>query len=159
MFSHMLAVVALLHILDGLEQDLHESLPGFSKCMSHSVALMGLLCHERPRLAFVRRVVRGGGFDHYSRHFKCTFPLFTEHRWASLQQTIHWVLPLCPFLIDVWNPRLFRCLKFKTGDLNVDAVSRAIRSRWFWSYQFMVQEVTNVVTRLASWAEDCPRHS
>ena len=132
----MLPIAVLLHILDGLEKDLHESFPGFSKCMANLVALMGLLCYEGPCLAFVHRVVRGGGFDHYSKHFECTFPLFTEHRWSSLIRTIHWLLPLRPFLIEVWNRGLFGQFKSKMGDLNVDAGSRALWSRWFWGKLF-----------------------
>ena len=115
LFSHMLPIAALLHIIDGLEKDLHESLPGFSGMMTHLLAVMGLLCYEGPKNAFVHRVVQGGGFNRYTMHFQQTFPLFTEQRWRSFVDTIDWLLPLRPFLVETWNPHLFGQFKSKIG--------------------------------------------
>ena len=102
--------------------------------MTHLLAVMGLLCYEGPKNAFVHRVVQGGGFNRYTMHFQQTFPLFTEQRWRSFVDTIDWLLPLHSFLVETWNPHLFGQFKSKLGDLNVDSVTAAIRSQFFWAY-------------------------
>ena len=61
LFKKMLSIAALLHIIDGVDKDLHEGIKGFDDCMKNMSALTGLLCNEGPRQAFLARVVNGGG--------------------------------------------------------------------------------------------------
>lgn len=60
LFDKMLSVAALLHIIVNATKELHAALPGFDRCMVFMTSLMGLLCYEGPRQAFLERVVRGG---------------------------------------------------------------------------------------------------
>ena len=145
LFQNMLSIAALLHILDNVAKDLHNSLTDFDKCMTYTLAICSLLCNEGARQAFLHRVVRGGGFDHHVGLFESTFPLHSEHRWLSLINTMSWLLPLKDVLIEVWSPRLFGTYESKEGAVKVDLITTAITSKWFWVF---VDHVSNIVFRV-----------
>ena len=159
LFSSMLTVAALLHILDGVTKDLHHSLKDFDLCMTYLVAIMGLLCYEGPRQAFIHRCLRGGGFHDRVQFFERTFPLHSEHRWSSLIDTIRWLLPLQRALRETWNPDLSGRLQTRDGEFQRDMVTKAIHSTWFWCYLRMCGAVSTVLSSLQMLAEGCACHS
>ena len=62
--------------------------------------------------------------------------------------------------MEVWNAHLFGKLKQRDdSEFNVDGVTQAVHSKWFWSYLEMCSEVVSVLFKLSAWAEDCPCHS
>ena len=84
--------------------------------------------------------------------------LHTEHRWNSLILTLAWLLPLQTNLIEVWNPDLFGEFDSRQAEIQVDDVTAAIRSKLFWCWLHMSQEVSITLNILAVLAEDCPCH-
>lgn len=80
LFKHMLSVAAVLHIIDTCTGQLHSAFAEWEAFVSLFSCVSSLLSRECPRQAFVHRVLRNGGFDHYAVHFDMSFDGMVEHR-------------------------------------------------------------------------------
>ena len=78
---------------------------------------------------------------------------------------MHWLLPLQDILVQVWNPGLFGAYENKqtdsqqAGDVSLEKITKSIRSKWFWAFMRMCNEVCAAMVRLTYWIESCPCHS
>ena len=63
LFQNVLSIAALLHILDNVAKDLHNSITDFDKCMTYTLAICSLLCNEGTRQAIYPSRGEGGGAD------------------------------------------------------------------------------------------------
>ena len=158
LFENLVSVAALLHILDNCSHDVHLALSSWAAFLIHFKAILSLLCNEGPRQAFVHRVLRNGGHHRYVHLFERTFEQHSEHRWNSVLNTLTWLLELKDVLIEVWSEQLFGVYKSRDSDFSVNAITAAIRSKWFWAYCHMLKEVEECIEKLCDWGESCPCH-
>ena len=133
LFENMVTVAALLHIFDNCSTDVHEALSSWAAFLIMFKAFLSLLCNEGPRQAFLHRVVVNGGHHQYTHLFQRTFEQHSEHKWNSVLMALTWLLEVKDVLIEVWDERLFGHSNSRDTDFSVEAITKAISSKWFWA--------------------------
>ena len=169
LFMVALPIPGMCHLMDNLSHDLHTQClrlwPSFAPLLQ---AVCDLLCALGPLEAFIHRCLRLPGYTAYVPHFEKTFVRHRPHRWGSLMEVLDWMMPLRDMLTTAWDPQRFGAndrgrQQQRDGDgaggpCDVDRVTEAIRSPWFWVFGGMCQALQSVVERVTRWSEECPCH-
>ena len=98
--------------------------------------------------------------------FKRGCPKHAEWRWGTIGKVLDKILHVLRTLRLVSTPANFTEKQFKDSalfdndkkNLNMTALTHAIRSNLWWSYCKMLQIMMRFVGQLGSWAEGCPCH-
>ena len=160
-FSEAVPIVGCLHLLDNAGHDLHKVMTMWPEMEEGLDAVCGLLCVEGHRELFFSRCI-SARFPELKFVFSKSFPMHIEWRWGSLSETLTWLLDIETHLKTAWNAQAFGVLPASTRknkrSLNVQVLSRTIRSPSFWSFLHMCAHIQRVLESLRTWCEACPCH-
>ena len=167
-FPGSLRVAGFMHIGHNALHHICESLPNWEGVKELMVQLCRLFNNPGSILAFSETVLVGDMARH-KRHFQesARCPDFIDWRWRSLVHCAEWLLRREAVIRSCWNRQAFQTgyaeentQKKSTGvRLNLDLVSEACASEFFWRYLDMLTNHVGMLGEdLSLWFSSCPCH-
>ena len=161
LFERAIPVAGMLHIVSTCTGALHQGVFQHWKMFSDQLtAVTNLLCLPYLKDLFLQRCVRNTRLHAYESMFQKSFPRIVEWRWASLTQTLNWLLPLEGPLRVAWNAERFLdgCDEEAYAKHKFQVLRLAIPDSMFWAYAHTMHRLQLSLDKLAFWAENCPCH-
>ena len=163
-FTRGIYLVGILHVVNGLTENLSTALFDYNWFVDLLTHVSRLLATRWSRDRFLETCCDGpraalrGSFMHFSAGVY-------KGRWGSVMETLSKLLPLEQEFRACWDLKklLLRSRMREDGgggkQINVNLVSEAARSSYFWAYANALDRIGECLSSLAHWAEGCPCHS
>ena len=169
------AVPGLNHITHNMCSDCNTCLTCWPAWLETFRPLVSLIHHKHLRQRYIATCLLGTRHEWMKKFFEAGLPTFAEWRWGSTVQVLEKLLPLKRHLQASWNESRFETARAAGQEQNqpaeeaaaaretqvqadVQAVTHAIRSNWFWSFGALIFRLNQVNSQFMSWAEGCPCH-
>ena len=169
-----ISVPGLNHVIDNMLSDMNQAFSCWDSWNGEFKPLVALLHHTHLRQRFVATCLKDTRHSWMQRHFETGVPQYADWRWGTTVLVLQRLLPLRRLLQSAWDPNRYESVECHEAagapenpaaqDARADAkadvqqVTRAIRSDWFWNFASMVFHLNSANTEFLSWVEGCPCH-
>ncbi|CAE7253642.1 unnamed protein product, partial [Symbiodinium necroappetens] len=169
-----ITVPGLNHVIDNMLSDMNQAFSCWDSWIGEFKPLVALLHHTHLRQRFVATCLKDTRHSWMQRHFETGVPQYADWRWGTTVLVLQRLLPLRRLLQSAWDPNRYESVECHEAagapenpaaqDARADAkadvqqVTRAIRSDWFWNFASMVFHLNSANTEFLSWVEGCPCH-
>ena len=180
-FSEAIPWPGMMHILHNCAEQVHKkALEHWPTYLEELRAVCKLLTRRWNRERFVEKCLRRTpvGRAWISSFNEGDFRTVIEWCWGSLLHVLTWLIPLKPCLVMCWDARAFagacswqdfhehggdddrtpKPAEERSDPIDLDKVTLALGSQYFWAYSSMLLDLQATVDRLGGWAESCPCH-
>ena len=165
MLPNALIVAGTAHIVHNLCDTLDSALDQWSVWLNGFKTIANLLHRQHLRQRLVGLCIRGTQNAWAEKFFLVSVPKPATWRWGAIIEGLRRILSLKDVLKTVWNPSRFnkgegqKAMADHAEPFDSDAVTKAIKSSWWWVYAEMVYQLNLCVTEFGGWLEGCSCHS
>eukprot|EP00971_Amphidinium_carterae_P336056 6472209-Amphidinium_carterae.2 len=157
LFGRMVPVAGVQHILHNLTKaHLHTAMLSWGDFFPLLAEIEKLLSKRWMRERFVHHNLSGASSALRKLLLK-DFPKLREWRWGIICEVLARVLQVKEAFQTHWNAAAFLSLETKAQrmDINVELITKASESDFFWAFAEMCHCVQQVLDGFSKWSEQC----